>query len=24
LRYQGPNPKIAEVMGVKHVGEGWG
>jgi len=24
LRYQGPNPKIAEIMGVKHVGEGWG
>ncbi|HSV42285.1 MAG TPA: glutamate synthase-related protein [Methanomassiliicoccales archaeon] len=24
LRYQGPNPKIAEVMGVKHIGEGWG
>ncbi len=20
----GPNPKIAEIMGVKHVGEGWG
>ncbi|HUV25719.1 MAG TPA: glutamate synthase-related protein, partial [Methanomassiliicoccales archaeon] len=24
LRYFGPNPKIAEVMGIKHVGEGWG
>lgn len=24
LRYIGPNPKIAEIMGVKHVGEGWG
>jgi glutamate synthase domain-containing protein 2 len=24
LRYFGPNPKIAEIMGVKHVGEGWG
>ena len=24
LRYLGPNPKIAEVMGVKHIGEGWG
>lgn len=24
LRYLGPNPKIAEIMGVKHVGEGWG
>jgi len=24
LRYMGPNPKMAEVMGVKHVGEGWG
>ena len=23
LRYFGPNQKIAEVMGVKHVGEGW-
>jgi glutamate synthase domain-containing protein 2 len=24
LRYFGANPKIAEIMGVKHVGEGWG
>ncbi len=24
LRYFGPNSKIAEIMGVKHVGEGWG
>jgi len=24
LRYRGPNPKIAEVMNVKHIGEGWG
>ncbi|HXZ24324.1 MAG TPA: glutamate synthase-related protein [Methanomassiliicoccales archaeon] len=24
LRYFGPNPRIAEIMGVKHVGEGWG
>jgi len=24
LRYLGPNPKIAEVMGLKTVGEGWG
>ncbi len=24
LRYIGPNPKIAEVLGVKHSGEGWG
>ncbi|MBN1109302.1 MAG: IMP dehydrogenase [Methanomassiliicoccales archaeon] len=24
LRYRGPNPRIAEVMGVKHIGEGWG
>ena len=24
LRFLGPNPKIAEIMGVKHVGEGWG
>nr|WP_201798881.1 FMN-binding glutamate synthase family protein [Methanomassiliicoccus luminyensis] len=24
LRYFGPNPKIAEIMGVKHIGEGWG
>ncbi|MEI6795506.1 MAG: glutamate synthase-related protein [Methanomassiliicoccales archaeon] len=24
LRYQGANPRIAEIMGVKHVGEGWG
>lgn len=24
LRYFGSNPKIAEVLGVKHVGEGWG
>jgi len=24
LRYMGPNPRIAELMGVKHIGEGWG
>ena len=24
LRYLGPNPKLAEIMGVKHIGEGWG
>jgi len=24
LRYLGPNPRIAELMGVKHAGEGWG
>jgi hypothetical protein len=24
LRYLGPNPRIAEIMDVKHVGEGWG
>ncbi len=24
LRYRGPNPKLAEVMNVKHIGEGWG
>jgi glutamate synthase domain-containing protein 2 len=24
LRYLGPNPKIAEIMGLKHIGEGWG
>jgi glutamate synthase domain-containing protein 2 len=24
LRYLGPNPRIADIMGVKHVGEGWG
>jgi glutamate synthase domain-containing protein 2 len=24
LRYVGPNPKIAEILGVKHVGEAWG
>ncbi|MGD1060757.1 MAG: glutamate synthase-related protein [Methanomassiliicoccales archaeon] len=24
LRYFGPNSKIAEIMGVKNVGEGWG
>jgi len=24
LRYFGPNSKIAEIMDVKHVGEGWG
>lgn len=24
LRYFGPNSRIAEIMGVKHVGEGWG
>ncbi len=23
LRYIGPNPKIAEILGVKHVGESW-
>lgn len=24
LRYIGPNPRIADVMGIKHAGEGWG
>jgi glutamate synthase domain-containing protein 2 len=24
LRYVGPNPKIAEILGVKHAGEAWG
>jgi glutamate synthase domain-containing protein 2 len=24
LRYVGPNPKIADILGVKHVGEAWG
>lgn len=24
LRYIGPNPRLAEVMGIKHAGEGWG
>jgi glutamate synthase domain-containing protein 2 len=24
LRYVGPNPKIAETLGVKHAGEAWG
>lgn len=24
LRYIGPNPKIAEILGVKHAGEAWG
>ena len=24
LRYIGPNPRIAEILGVKHSGEGWG
>ncbi len=24
LRYFGPNPKIADILGVKHIGEGWG
>ncbi len=24
LRYLGPNPKLAEIMGIKHIGEGWG
>ncbi|MDD1767042.1 MAG: 4Fe-4S binding protein [Methanomassiliicoccales archaeon] len=24
LRHFGANPRIAEIMGVKHVGEGWG
>jgi glutamate synthase domain-containing protein 2 len=24
LRYVGPNPRIAEILGVKHVGEAWG
>jgi glutamate synthase domain-containing protein 2 len=24
LRYVGPNPRMAEVMDIKHVGEGWG
>ncbi len=24
LRYMGPNPRIADLMDVKHVGEGWG
>ena len=24
LRYVGPNPRIADVMGIKHAGEGWG
>ena len=23
LRYLGPNPKLAEIMGIKHIGEGW-
>jgi glutamate synthase domain-containing protein 2 len=24
LRYVGPNPRIAEILGVKHAGEAWG
>ena len=24
LRYIGPNPRIADVMAIKHVGQGWG
>jgi glutamate synthase domain-containing protein 2 len=24
LRYVGPNPKIADILGVKHAGEAWG
>jgi glutamate synthase domain-containing protein 2 len=24
LRYVGPNPKMAEILGVKHAGEAWG
>jgi glutamate synthase domain-containing protein 2 len=24
LRYVGPNPRIAEILNVKHVGEAWG
>jgi len=24
LRYLGPNPRIADIIEVKHVGEGWG
>jgi glutamate synthase domain-containing protein 2 len=24
LRYLGPNPRIAEILGVKHAGEAWG
>ncbi len=24
LRYVGPNPKVADILGVKHAGEAWG
>jgi hypothetical protein len=23
LRYVGPNPRIADVLGIKHAGEPW-